>query len=44
MREADVPLGLQDEKSVKAVTFPEFGEPLLSLVRELDAAATREEA
>lgn len=43
MREADIALGLTDEKSVKAVTFPEFGEPLLGLVRELGAAAAREE-
>ncbi|HEY0173285.1 MAG TPA: tetratricopeptide repeat protein [Pyrinomonadaceae bacterium] len=43
MREADVALGLKDERSVKAVTFPEFGEPLLGLMRELGAAAAREE-
>ncbi|MFL6284953.1 MAG: SIR2 family protein [Pyrinomonadaceae bacterium] len=39
MREADVPLGLKDEGSVKAVTFSDFGEPLLKLVRELGEAA-----
>lgn len=39
MREADVQLGLKDERSVKAVTFLDFGEPLLRLVRELGEAA-----
>lgn len=39
MREADVALGLKDEKSVKAVTFSDFGEPLLKLMRELGEIA-----
>jgi tetratricopeptide (TPR) repeat protein len=42
MREADVPLGLKDEKSVKAVTFSDFGEPLLNMVRELGGFAREE--
>jgi tetratricopeptide (TPR) repeat protein len=43
MREADVPLGLKEGGTVKAVTFSEFGEPLLKLVQELGEAATVEE-
>jgi tetratricopeptide (TPR) repeat protein len=43
MREADVPLGLKDEKRVKAVTFSDFGEPLLKLVRELGEVTALEE-
>ncbi|HVF44963.1 MAG TPA: SIR2 family protein, partial [Pyrinomonadaceae bacterium] len=44
MREADVQLGLKDEKSVKVVKFSDFGEPLLRLVRDLGAEATRDAA
>lgn len=43
MRETDVALGLKDEKRVKAVTFSDFGEPLLRLVQELGDEAKREE-
>lgn len=43
MREVDVALGLKDEKKVKAVTFSDFGEPLLKLVRELGDEAKRDE-
>lgn len=43
MREADVTLGLKEGGAVKAVTFSEFGEPLLKLVRELGEAAAHEE-
>jgi tetratricopeptide (TPR) repeat protein len=43
MREADVPLGLKEGGAVKAVTFSDFGEPLLKLVQELGEAATVEE-
>ena len=39
MRETDVALGLKDEKSVKAITFSDFGEPLLRLMRELGEVA-----
>ena len=39
MRESDVALGLKDGGAVKAVTFSEFGGPLLRLVQELGAAA-----
>lgn len=44
MREADVALGLKEGGQVKAVTFSEFGGPLLKLVRELGEAAARDEA
>jgi tetratricopeptide (TPR) repeat protein len=43
MREADVPLGLKEGGTVKALAFSDFGEPLLKLVQELGEAATVEE-
>lgn len=43
MREADTSKGLGREESVKVVPFPDFGEPLLQLVRELGAIAAKTE-